>query len=186
MANVDVNAITQHFRGKVGDLVFKRLNGRLIAGLRPRERRQAPTPAQEQQQLEFAKAISYAKAMLADPGTRSVYTSAGVVKRQGAFPTAVGDYLKPPTVQDIDVSGYRGRAGDLIVVRAVDDVEVVGVTVTLRDGLGAVIEQGAATYVYNQWLYTAATTLAAGAAVSIEVTARDRPGNTGVKTLAYA
>ena len=66
-----MNAITQHLRGKVGDLVFKLAGGRLIAALRPKPFTGPPSLGQLDVRLRFRKGISYAIATLADPATRT-------------------------------------------------------------------------------------------------------------------
>jgi hypothetical protein len=91
----------------------------------------------------------------------------------------VADFLKPPVVDAIDVSGYHGAIGDVIAVRAMDDFEVASVTVVLRDAANAIVEQGAATHSGGLWHYPATVALAAGAAITIEAIAKDRPLNEG-------
>jgi hypothetical protein len=78
---------------------------------------------------------------------------------------------------------YGYFIGDKISIRASDDVEVSGVTLTIRDQGGTVLESGAAVWTpaSASWVYTATTALAQGQAVSIEVTATDRPGHSTLK-----
>ncbi len=185
MANVDLNAITEHFRGKVGDLVFRRSNGRLQAMLRPRPTRTPPTEAQLAHRVDFQRAILYAKKALAAPETRAVYERVGEMKQQNAFSAAVGDFFRPPVVLEIKTDAYHGQVGDPIEILAKDDVEVMSVAVKLMAADGTVVESGPATFALGAWTYVGSTALAAGAAITIEVTATDRPGNTGVLTKVY-
>jgi hypothetical protein len=86
-------------------------------------------------------------------------------------------------VGTVDVSGYHGHVGDPIRVGATDDGEVAGVTVTVRTN-SAVLESGAATMGVTPdapWVYVATVAVAAGQAVTIEATARDRAGNAAGK-----
>jgi hypothetical protein len=179
MAKVELNAITQHFRGRVGDVVFRTSYGRLQATLRQKKPTTPPTPEQIAQRVEFRKGISYAQAALADPVTRGVYENAGRAHQMSALAAAVGDYFKPPAIDDIDVSGYRGRVGDRILVMASDDVAVKEVTVAVRKADGTVIEQGPAVLQNLKWRYAATTAVAAGEQVVVDVTAQDWPGNAG-------
>jgi hypothetical protein len=96
----------------------------------------------------------------------------------------VGDFLNPPAVDEIDLSSYTGKIGDEIRIRASDDVDVQGVSVAIRAQGGAVIEEAAAVLSPGKgvWSYTATTDLQAGQAVSIEVSATDRPGHKTTKT----
>jgi len=53
MASVELNAITEHFRGRVGDVVFKRLYGRLVVSMRPRPTTKPPSELQLAHQQKF-------------------------------------------------------------------------------------------------------------------------------------
>ena len=59
-------------------------------------------------------------------------------------------------------------------------------TVETRAQAGAILEQGAAVFTpaVGARVYTATTDLAQGQAVSIDVSATDRPGHKGTKTQA--
>jgi hypothetical protein len=91
----------------------------------------------------------------------------------------VADFLTPPKVMAIDTSAYHGALGDLIKVRAVDDFEVTGLKVLLKDGENGVIQQGAAVLVDGMWQYAANGGIAVGEELVIEAIATDRPGHTG-------
>ena len=96
----------------------------------------------------------------------------------------MGDFLNNPAVDEIDLSAYTGKAAEVIRIRASDDVEVKGVTVTIRAQGGEVLEEGPAVWTpaNASWTYTTTTALEQGQAVSIDVTASDRPGHKGLKT----
>ena len=86
-------------------------------------------------------------------------------------------------VDEIDLSAYTGKTGEIIRVRASDDFGMVGVGVAIRDTESKVLEQGAATAASDgAWTYTTTTNLPAGQQVVIEVTATDRPGHKTTKT----
>jgi len=98
----------------------------------------------------------------------------------------IGDFLTAPEVQMIDLSGYGGRVGDRITIRATDDFEVVRVEVKITDINDVVIEQGAAVKSNvrsDGWLYATSADVASGPEVKVEVAAIDRPGNRGMKEL---
>ena len=42
------------------------------------------------------------------------------------YNVALADFLHPPEIQSIDVSSYQGKAGEIIVITAVDDVQHAG------------------------------------------------------------
>jgi hypothetical protein len=102
-----------------------------------------------------------------------------------AFVLAVADFLHAPSVDEIDLTGYTGRPGGTIVVRASDDFEVVQVSLVIRAGDGTLVEQGPATLESGAWRYTTTVAAPVGAPVVVEVTACDRPGNKTVESLTH-
>lgn len=94
-------------------------------------------------------------------------------KRQAAK-LLESDFLTPPAVEAIELSGYNGRAGDTIRVIATVDVAV---TIAIRDTHGALRGEGPATEVHGVWLYQAQHDGPGSDAATIEATATDRPGN---------
>ncbi len=182
MAKVVLNPVLEAIHGKVGDLVFRRINSQEFVGKVPDRTGVVATANQLAQQEQFRLAVFYGKAVMADAEAKAVYEQAAARKGQPVFALTVGDFLNEPAVEEIDLSGYAGQIGDVIRVRASDDVEVSGVTVTIRDTGGAVLEQGAAVLAAGRWSYTATTALAQGQSVSIEVSATDRPGHQATKT----
>ena len=84
----------------------------------------------------------------------------------------------------------RGELGNLIFkmrtirVRASDDFEVAGVTVSISGSEAQPIEHGVAvlsSMKRGRWVYTTTTSVAAGTQVRVEATATDKPGNTATK-----
>jgi hypothetical protein len=186
MAKVTLNPAIIAIQGHVGDLVFKRFEGSEIVGKMPDRTGIVPSADQLAQQAKFRLAALYGKAVLADPQTKQVYDDASARKGIPAFALSVGNFLNAPAVDEINLAAYTGKTGDKISVRASDDIEVQGVTVCIRAQGGAVLEQGAAVFTpaTASWTYTATTDLTVGQAVSIEVSATDRPGHAGNKTQA--
>ena len=128
---------------------------------------------------KFRLAALYGKAVMADATTRVLYEDASARKGIPAFALMVGDFLNLPAVDEVDLSGYTGKVGEVIRIRASDDIEVKGVGVTIRSQAGDLLEEGVAVWTPASatWAYTTTTALAVGQAVSIEVTATDRPGH---------
>ena len=188
MAKVKLNPALESIQGKVGDLVFKRWEGEEIVCRMPDRTGIVPSANQLAQQDKFRLADLYGKAVMADPDSHTVYADASARKGIPAFALSVGDFLNAPAVAEIDLSVYTGKVGDIIRVRASDDVEVQGVTVAIREQGGDVLEEGAAVWspATATWAYTATTALGVGQAVSIEVSASDRPGHKTTKTQARA
>jgi hypothetical protein len=155
------------------------------ASLRPKIKPRDPSPGQTAVRLAFRKAVSYANTALANPATRGIYERAKLAHHKPLFSLAVGDYFKPPVVDEIDLASYAGQVGDKIHIMAHDDIEVFSVQVIIRSSAGAILEQGAAVNAFNKWEYTGTTALLAGANVTIEVTAKDHANNLGTKQAPY-
>ncbi len=168
-------------RGIMDGWVYKRFEDETVAAHLPTPNGAPPSVNQVRVLDRFTDAASYAGAVNADPVRKAVYAAA--LKRAGRSASRlralmVGDFLHLPEVKELDLAEYRGRAGDKIKVWAVDDFEVVAVTVVIKDNAtGNVIEQGNAVKGDTRWLYTTQTAIPAGQVVLIEGTAFDRPGN---------
>ena len=126
--------------------------------------------------------MGYAKRVLADPLQRELYQQLGAARKQPPNALLISNFLHPPTVDRIELVGYRGQPGDPIKVLATDDIEVVSVTVAIRAAGGAPVETGPATKVHGVWVYTATTRAPEGRSLVIEATATDRPGNKATQT----
>src|SRR6185503_3841547 len=119
----------------------------------------------------FAEAAAYGRSVLGNPTLRPLYEAVARFVRKPVFAVAIGDYFTPPRVRIINVTGYHGHVGDKILILASDDVDVMSVSVALKEPTGAVIEQGAAIKTGEDWYYTATTVVALGHAIKIDVTA---------------
>lgn len=183
MAKVTLNPLMERIRGKIGELVFKRFFDRTIVGRNPDRSGLEPSAAQTAVRSRFGLAAGYARAVFADPVRKQAYVLVAKARGVPAFALTLGDYLKPPVVQVLDLSAYQGHVGDLVGVEATDDVEVVGVTVAVRNDGGEVLEQGPAELVNGRWQYAATVAIAAGETLTVEATATDRPGHTGTKSV---
>jgi hypothetical protein len=54
------------------------------------------------------------------------------------------DFRRPPAIHDIDLAGYTGRAGESVVIQALDDFLVETVLVTVASADETLLEHGAA------------------------------------------
>lgn len=184
MAKLKMNPVMENMSGKIGDLVFRRYEGKVVIARKPDTSGRVLTANQLSHQERFRLAAVYGKAMLGDPISRAVYEAAAKQKNKPVFALALGDFLNAPTVDDIDLRAYTGQVGDKIVIRVSDDIGVVGVTVVVRNSDGGVVEQGAAVFEQGSWRYTAQNTVTQPVgSFAVDVTAMDRPGNKTVKTL---
>ena len=179
MAKVLFNPIMEQIRGKIGELVFRRFENRIIVARKPDVSGRVPTAGQAGVRMRFREAARYANNVMADPERRLPYEPVAAKHGKSLRMVIMSDYLNPPEVDAISVVGYHGRMGDPIDVQATDDVAVTGVLVTIRDEAGAVVEQGAATLAAANWRYVATVTVQAGESVTIDATATDLAKQTG-------
>ena len=88
----------------------------------------------------------------------------------------MADWFHVPEILELDVSAWHGAVGQVIRVKAVDDVQVTQVNVVITDSAGAVLEQGQAVRADGLWWnYTTTATEPEGPRVV--ATARDLPGH---------
>lgn len=144
-----------------------------------------PSAAQLKQRQRFSRANEYSRSVLADPCHRMAYEALAKSLNRRMDRMVASDYLTPPEVRHIELSGYHGQPGDVIRVVAVDDVEVVSVHVELRTAADTILEQGAATPRHGVWNYSATIAPPPGEKLTITATAADRPGNKATASVAY-
>jgi hypothetical protein len=179
MAKSNNNVITHGLSEKIGDLlVFSQRGGKTIVSIVPQKK----APASEKQLAQrqrFQQAIIYGKAATATPGTGELYAAAAK-KQKGKTPinVAVADFFGAPDIEQVDLSGYAGGAGDRILVQASDDFAVKAVHVRISNADGSLVEEGAAVQsVGNLWTYTATQTNESLEGDKIVISASDLPGN---------
>lgn len=185
MAKTLLNSALKSIRGGLDAWVYRQYGDKLVVSPRP-VHGGPPTAAQATHRERFRLAGAYARDTYADPARRAPYVA---VARERGMPITglmVTDFLKPPTVDAIDLSGYHGAVNDPIAITATDDVGVTAVTVTIQAADETVLEQGAAALTNGVWVYHATTARTAGQTVTITATAVDRPGHTGEKTESWS
>ncbi len=88
------------------------------------------------------------------------------------------DYFSVPSFEPLDLTDYKGRPGDIIIIQAVDDVGLASVKVELV-GIDSVIEHGDAvetSLCSGDWIYTTSAFVPAGAMITVRVTGTDYTG----------
>lgn len=139
-----------------------------------------PTANQIKVKTRFTAAAEYAKRAMTDPVYRAEYNERGAGMRTG-YNVAIADFFKAPIVTEIDVSKYRGHAGDPIRVIAVDDFRVKNVTVSIRDENNTELEFGECIQLENgnAWIYTVASEHLPTEGQQVKAIAYDIPENKG-------
>ena len=188
MAILKPNPLIGALEGAVGDLVFaKTKDGRVRVQHRPI--RKAPFRSGELlRQACIRGGNEYVARVRRQPDQYAVYQNAARITGKRACDLARSDFLCPPAVGDIDVSGYNGTPGQSIAVQATDDFGVVSVSVVISDVAGVVIEQGPAELdeTTDRWRYTTTVPVATGQTIVVHVSAADRPGNVVTKAVDHA
>jgi hypothetical protein len=178
------NVITRTYSGKFGDqIVLRNRNGLSVLAMIPKKFEREPTPAQLAHQLFFRKATIYAKAVMNDPIKNAKY-AVKAVNGKTVYTLAISDFMKPPVVDEIDVTNYKGKIGDKIVVQARDRFEVTQVNLKIIGVDSEVIEEGPCTLdaMNLYWGYTATVQKDVVAGMTITATAMDNPGHAGNKS----
>lgn len=181
MARVALNAVTAHLRGKFGDIVFKRIGGKLYATRRPGPRKTKPKTDEKKRMKRFRAAHKYAQRVMADPELKAGYAAAARKHRRRIYNLAVSDYLTSPEITLIG-SHHPGAAGEYINVFTPNDYKVVAMHLVLRDAAGRVIERGEAVQEKKSWCYVTTQPRRTGVPLTVEVTAADRLGKTTKRT----
>ena len=138
MAKLTLNSALHGIRGRIDNWVYRKFGAGMIIARRP-EFTGPASAAQLATREKFRAAAVYAKAVLADPVRQPPYQAAARAKGMSLFAFIMGDFLNPPEVQAIDVTGYHGRAGDLIRMTSGDDFEIASVNVVICDAAGTVL-----------------------------------------------
>ena len=159
MAKIKLNALVESAQGRLGnDLVLKRTrSGATILAKKPTfPKNRKFSTAQRDHQRRFKRAVVYAKVAQTNP----IYATLAKKLKQPAYNVALADAMHTPRVIEIDVSGYHGKAGDVIRVQAEDDVQVTRVLLTIYATHEQVIEEGKAVgdRAGGWWTYTTQTT----------------------------
>lgn len=182
MANITENLLVKRARGNVGKQFIYRTEGlNTHITKMPRVKGRVPKANELEIREQFAAASRYGRSATASLEIGLAYKKkAGSAKR--AFGIAFKDYLTPPKVHAINTLEYRGTPGSFVVVKASDDFKVVGVSVSISNDAGELIEEGLAvqdTINTNLWKYTATVNNNTLVGSYIKAVAKDVPGNTG-------
>ncbi|MCI1189201.1 hypothetical protein MON38_17390 [Hymenobacter sp. DH14] len=185
MANVKNNIVTQGLSGMLGgQLVFRQTSRGTVVGVAPQTPSGPPSAGQLAHQVRFQEAVIYAKGQAQDPAVQAEYAEQAKQEDISVYNVLLRDFMRAPSIADVDLSQYTGKVGDLIGITATDDHAVKSVHVKIENSDGSLVEEGDATQQAdpNQWLYTATARNATLAGDKLTVTATDNPGHSVSKT----
>lgn len=166
------------FSGAMGEMVFadQAKKGRTLAYMKTHYE---PSEAQVYYRQQFKEAAAHAKAALADPAARAFYEAVASSRDSNAYFVALTDFLIKPQFKPLILSEYKGQIGDMILIRATDDIGLTNVDVTISGTDGTQIEKGPAVedgVRTGYWTYTATAAVALGTDIFIEVEGFDHAG----------
>ncbi len=174
MAKSKNNVVTHGLSGTIGDmLIFRQKGGKTIVATKSEKPRKLPE-IQKEQMRRFQHAALYAKAAQVSEEYKSAAT-----KEKTAYIIAVADFLKAPSIEQVDLSAYTGQPGNTIRIRVIDDFAVKTVIVRITNGDGSLVEEGEAhpDAINFEWIYTATASNSSLDGDKIEIFASDTPGN---------
>jgi hypothetical protein len=184
VARTELNGALKSIHGRIDSWVYRRIRGRIVISRRPIASG-AVSQAQALVRERFRVAGEYAKATLLDPVQRAFYQTISEQRNQPIVSVMLTDFLKPPVVDELDLTAYRGLAGDVIRIRATDDVEVRSVGVVIQARNGTVLEKGDAVLQSGVWTYLSSTQRTRDELAMITATALDRPGHVGTRVVQW-
>jgi len=175
MAKVRNNLVMQGLSGLLGNQLTIRQDkaGRTIISARPQPKpNRTFTDAQKQHHHDFREAAAYAQSARG----AQIYVSKAAGTPMNPYNVALADWFHAPEILELDLGDWSGQPGKVLRVKALDDVLVMQVSVSIRDAGGALLEQGPATSVDSLWWEY--TTHAAGSGrLTVLASAQDMPGN---------
>ena len=174
MAKVRNNIFVRGLSGSLGEqfVVKQDKSGRTIVSASPTfDQNRIYSEAQLQWQDKFREAATYA----VGAKDNIVYAQKAAGTPLSPYNVAMADWFHAPEILELDASAWNGQVGQIIRIKAVDDIQVIQVNVVITDNAGAVLEQGAAVQSDGSWWTY--TTTASGEGTQIVATARDLPGH---------
>lgn len=179
---VKLNPMFDEVSGQLGEMVFRRVGGKTIAGRKPTVTAQ-PTAEQIAHRDRFKQAAAFGNSVMANSSLRALYTEVAKSKGMPVFALTVQDYFSEPVINTINLSAYNGQIGDLIEITASDEVGLTNVQVAITGDQDNLIETGAAVETAagsDRWIYTATTQITTATNVKVQVVVTDYPGHTAV------
>ena len=179
MAKADNNLILSHLSGSIGDqITVRQSGGSTIVSKKQKKTKKRLSEKQVYVKVHFRETSHRAKRLLEDPDMFAFYDS---VKGPGqtAYNMAVRDVHNPPEITDIRTDQYLGKAGDKIVIRAIDVFRVYRVIVAIYSAKDVLLEEGDAIVARNgkDWTYTTTKDAKILKGLKLKVMAEDVPEN---------
>jgi len=187
MARIVLNPAIQIISGDVGGFIYRQQeDGSLVLAKQPLPNPdRVPTEAQAQQLQRFKEACARFTRLMENSSTQAAYKQLveerGISSRLRAV--VIGDILRAPKINTVDLSKYMGAVGDTILVEAEDSVGISRLTLSIYDTTASQVVESGEKVITSQiasvaeWEYTATVAVAADHAIEVRVAAYDLAGN---------
>jgi hypothetical protein len=156
--------------------VYKTQSGKNLVTRKPTSDPQPGGPKKSIQE-EVRQAVTYAEFASDQP----IYQCKAVGTLNSAYNLAVADFMGKPQVLDIDIHGWTGKAGQIILIKATDNFLVLSVRLVIREGQ-TILNDGEARQSELDsliWRYKLQTPLERKPGLVLDAYAYDLPGNVG-------
>jgi hypothetical protein len=179
------NDLTKTYGGLLGNTVYVNKGKRkTLLTMPPTKPKPEPSPKQLAVWKRMSLAALHARNARNEPDLWAKYEEKAT-KKLPAFQVAMRDFLRPPFIQEINVSQYHGKPGDKISVAAGDDFMVKNVTVHIKDPGGNPIEEGPGVFTMpsGQYDYIATRDVDDLTGITITAIATDLPNHSTERSL---
>lgn len=185
MAKGTGNMLLQGIAGKLGkEMVVKHYGDKVVLAKYPNMDNIQASPLQKAKRNAFAEAMKYAQGQIRTVEGRALYTERATANKR-PLNVAMADFYHAPEVIAIDVTALAGKAGDMLLIHAMDDFRVERVEVEITSPDGTLAESGEASLNANGlWEYRTMKDYETVAGLVIKARAWDRPGNVGEMVVA--
>jgi hypothetical protein len=106
------SALITGLSGKIGDLVFKQVNGKQVVARLPKYKRKLPTAVQAAQRKRFAEAARQARELLQDPLQSEYYNRMSLTKHVPGYSLLIGELLRGEAPRDVAAEVEARRQAD--------------------------------------------------------------------------
>jgi hypothetical protein len=152
MAKVELNSITTHFRGRVGDVIFKRYGDKLVASRLPRFKTTKPTASQKPRRELFQAASAYAVIVQTKPGLYAEYAVTAAKAERTVRSLAIRDFMQAGAMSPIDFTDFKARPS-VVRVKVEEEFEAASVDFQCRNARGRVVAQGVGELRKGAWQF---------------------------------
>ncbi|MBT1704357.1 hypothetical protein [Chryseosolibacter indicus] len=175
MAQVRENDLTEGLSGRFGSkFIFKQLRGKTIVARRAKPITKE-SALQRNNRDRFRKATAYAKSMMLIAERKAYYWDmAKELKLPNAYTAAIGDYMRRPVIEEVEVTA-KNSALQLNIKATKKDFRLRVMKVIALGSDGVVVEEAETATDFECWRY--GFTTVKDLISTIKVVVQDEAGN---------